>query len=218
MRTGLSAAVVCLWFVTGAAPYGEAATPPVPTISPAVDRARLDVSEPGGQRRADRGQGRGLPVRHRGVLRLRHREGRALHDAHHRPPAEGSRHVQRRGRIGGAARRRPIAGLRVVARVDPDAPPHVRGDRAQPREHQPAEDVQRRTLRVAEHRDGADQRRHRAGRHADQERHWSVRRVQRPEDHADGDVGIERDRPQLSRRPCRRCAWPTAARSSTASS
>ena len=43
--------------------------------------------------------------------------------------------------------------------------PHVRGDRAQPREHQAAEDVQRRALRVAEYRDGPDQRRHRAGRH-----------------------------------------------------
>ena len=44
-------------------------------------------------------------------------------------------------------------------------------------EHQPAQDVQRRALRVAEHRAGADQRGHRAGRHADQERHRPCWRV-----------------------------------------
>ena len=33
---------------------------------------------------------------------------------------------------------------------------------------------------VAQHRDGPDQRRHRAGRHADQEQHRTVRRVQGP--------------------------------------
>ena len=41
--------------------------------------------------------------------------------------------VQRDGRRRGAACRRALAHLRVVARVDPDAEPHVRGDRPQPR-------------------------------------------------------------------------------------
>ena len=44
--------------------------------------------------------------------------------------------------------------------------------------------------------------------HADQERHGSVRRLSRAEDHADGDVGVERHRPHLSRRSCRTCVWP----------
>ena len=36
-----------------------------------------------------RREGRGLPLRTRGVLRLRHRAGRAVHDPHHRAPADG---------------------------------------------------------------------------------------------------------------------------------
>ena len=46
MRTGLAAALVCLWFVTGAAPNSEAATPPVPTISPAVTGPGLMYPNP----------------------------------------------------------------------------------------------------------------------------------------------------------------------------
>jgi hypothetical protein len=60
---------------------------------------------------------------------------RAVHHAHRRAPAEGSVAVQRHRRGRGAARRRPVSHLRVVARVDPDAPAPVRGDRAQPRQH-----------------------------------------------------------------------------------
>jgi len=46
MRTGLCVALGCLWLVTCAAAHAEAATPPVPTISPAVTGPGLMYPNP----------------------------------------------------------------------------------------------------------------------------------------------------------------------------
>ena len=138
------------------------------------DRAGADVSGSGGQRRARLAAGGGLPVSHRGVLRHRHGQRRAVHDADPRAAAEGTVAVQRHRGGRSAPRRRPLAHLRVVARVDPDAPAPVRGDRAQPRQHRAAQDVQRRALRPARDRARADQRDPGAGRAAGEERGRAV--------------------------------------------
>ena len=60
MRTGLSAALGCLWFVTGAAPpvSGHSARP---DDLAGRHRSRLDVPEPGDQRRTDGGQVEDFP-------------------------------------------------------------------------------------------------------------------------------------------------------------
>ena len=141
---------------------------------------------------------------------------RAVHDADHRAAAEGSRAVQRHRRGGGAARRRPVAHLRVVARLDPDAQPSVRRDRPQPGEHRAAQDFQRRALRVAGDRAGPDQRDPRAGGTAGEERRGPVRAVSRSPITLMGtsaSSGTVRSYfPAMRRGGC-----PTAGRSSTAS-
>ena len=218
MRTGLFGALGCVWFVTGAAPHAEAATPPVPTISRPITGPGPDVSQPAGQRRAGAVQVEDFPYLTEEYFVSGTVNGRALHDAHHRPASERRERVQRHRRGRGAARRRTLADLRVVARVDPDAQPHVRGDRAQPGEHQPAQDVQRRALRVAEHRQGQTNEVIAQVGTTDQEQApgrsppYAVQRVD-----ADGHVGVERHGAHVSRRSRRPADARTAVRSSTAS-
>ena len=165
MKTGLLAVTVGACLVSVMPLPADAATPPVPTISAPISGPGLMYPNPAISVVPTAPKVEDFPY----VTEEFFVSGTAK-DAPYttriivRRPKDPER-VQRRRRVRGAARRRPIADLRVVARVDPDAAAHVRRDRAQPREHQPAEDVQRRALRVAEHRDGPDQRRHRAGRH-----------------------------------------------------
>ncbi len=177
MRTGLSAAVVCLWFVTGAAPYGEAATPPVPTISPAVTGPGLMYPNPAvsvvptAARVEDfpyvteeffvSGTAKDAPYTTRIIVRRPKDPGTfsgvVVSEALH---AGGRSLVFEWSRVSILTRRHMF--VEIV--------------------HSPANINLLRTFNaeryaVAEHRHGADQRRHRPGRHVDQERHWSVRRA-----------------------------------------
>ena len=104
MRTALLALFLCVWVVNVAVWDGEAATPPVPMISAAVTGPGPIYPNPAVSVVPTAAKVEDFPVRHGGILRFRNGERRPLHDAHHRPEAQGPEYVQRRGGLRGATR------------------------------------------------------------------------------------------------------------------